>query len=319
MKIELVHDSAVPLYHQIAEAVQFRIAIGELRPGDALPTLRRASEDLGVNLHTVGRAYRELRERGLVETAGRGGTRVIESALGTRLSAPDVAALDAFLERTVREARREHGLMITDLTHLLANWTGRASEAPPSVSVVECSERQCVEHAVEIESKWAVTAVPWPLDPAREPPPGPIVATYFHYHEVRQSWPHRRGDLHFVAIRPDPDLPGRLPTRRGPDPVAAIVCEFDEPKAVNTVAELALLMPPSDFVLRPVVSVRAGELLESEETVPVIFPPRVWAALTDEERGHERAHHLRFFIDPEELEQLGAELDWRERAQRGVA
>ncbi len=49
---------------------------GELRPGEALPPMRELAERLGVNPNTVAAAYRTLRERGVIETAGRRGSRV---------------------------------------------------------------------------------------------------------------------------------------------------------------------------------------------------------------------------------------------------
>ncbi|GAA2460993.1 aminotransferase class I/II-fold pyridoxal phosphate-dependent enzyme [Streptomyces macrosporus] len=49
---------------------------GELEPGRLLPPMRELAARLGVNPNTVAAAYRMLRERGVVETAGRRGTRV---------------------------------------------------------------------------------------------------------------------------------------------------------------------------------------------------------------------------------------------------
>lgn len=52
------------------------ISTGALEPGTELPPIRQLAADLGVNPNTVAAAYRVLRERGAVETAGRRGTRV---------------------------------------------------------------------------------------------------------------------------------------------------------------------------------------------------------------------------------------------------
>lgn len=49
---------------------------GELPPGRPLPPMRELAGELGVNPNTVAAAYRTLRERGVIETAGRRGSRV---------------------------------------------------------------------------------------------------------------------------------------------------------------------------------------------------------------------------------------------------
>jgi DNA-binding transcriptional MocR family regulator len=60
----------------IAANVEEAISHGTLAPGDALPPIRELAGRLGVNANTVAAAYRLLRKRGAVETAGRRGTRV---------------------------------------------------------------------------------------------------------------------------------------------------------------------------------------------------------------------------------------------------
>lgn len=60
----------------IAASIEAAISAGALAPGDALPPVRELAGRLGVNANTAAAAYRLLRHRGAIETAGRRGTRV---------------------------------------------------------------------------------------------------------------------------------------------------------------------------------------------------------------------------------------------------
>jgi len=75
-------DSPQPLVDQIRSGIRQAIATGELAPGDPLPTVRQLAADLGINLNTVARAYRQLEADGLVSTR-RGRGSVVEAARET--------------------------------------------------------------------------------------------------------------------------------------------------------------------------------------------------------------------------------------------
>ncbi|MGW3144360.1 aminotransferase class I/II-fold pyridoxal phosphate-dependent enzyme [Streptomyces sp. NPDC001177] len=61
---------------EIAASVERAVGAGDLEPGQLLPPMRELATRLGVNPNTVAAAYRTLRERGVIETAGRRGSRI---------------------------------------------------------------------------------------------------------------------------------------------------------------------------------------------------------------------------------------------------
>lgn len=69
------------IYEQIAESIRLRIALGELQPGEQLPTVRALAQQWGCTTSTVSRAYALLAEDGLITGQQGSGTRVAESPL----------------------------------------------------------------------------------------------------------------------------------------------------------------------------------------------------------------------------------------------
>lgn len=64
------------IFCSLAAGVEQAVAAGSLAPGSEVTSIRLLAAELGVNPNTVAAAYRLLRERGIVQTGGRRGTRV---------------------------------------------------------------------------------------------------------------------------------------------------------------------------------------------------------------------------------------------------
>lgn len=83
MFIEVDLTSDEPIYRQIRTEIVHAVATGELVPGDALPSVRTLASDLGVNMHTVNKAYAVLRDEGYVAMRGRSGAYIADTARST--------------------------------------------------------------------------------------------------------------------------------------------------------------------------------------------------------------------------------------------
>lgn len=67
MYIEIEPASAVPIYLQLAQQIIEGVASGKLSPGAPLPSVRAFAADLGMNMHTVNKAYHYLEEKKMIE------------------------------------------------------------------------------------------------------------------------------------------------------------------------------------------------------------------------------------------------------------
>lgn len=70
-------QSGVPIYVQLVEGVRHALAVGTLRPGERLPTVRALAKELAVAPNTVVKAYNELQWAGLIESRPGVGTVVV--------------------------------------------------------------------------------------------------------------------------------------------------------------------------------------------------------------------------------------------------
>lgn len=326
MKVRLDHASPVPLYHQLAESLREAIAAGALAPGDTLPPLRRAAADWGVNLHTVRHAYQSLAASGLVRTSAPRGTVVLRAnAEPPTAPAPDEDVVTRFL----RDAREQHGLTLHDIRRQLERQAaGMEPEVPagarapleprgasPVVYVIECSTSQALDLAQQVAARWQVTAKPWSLERVGEPPAGAILATYFHYNDIRARWPRRLGQVQFASIRPDPSLAAQVraivPTETR---TTVILCEREAERARHVAADLVSVLPSPTFEIRTLVSNNPTTALHvAGRTQPVLFAPRIWGALGAPERADPRALEVRYLFDPGELRDVAERLRWRIR------
>lgn len=60
--INLDFESTVPIYEQLKNEIIIGIAKTELLPGERLPSVRALAGDIGINLHTVSKAYQQLKQ-----------------------------------------------------------------------------------------------------------------------------------------------------------------------------------------------------------------------------------------------------------------
>ena len=69
MIFQINFKSGKPAYLQLVDQVKAAAASGNLRAGDALPSIRPLAEELRLNRNTVAKAYAELESQGVIETA----------------------------------------------------------------------------------------------------------------------------------------------------------------------------------------------------------------------------------------------------------
>lgn len=92
MIIEIDFNSEEALYLQLRNQIILGIATSQFREGDSLPSVRQLADSIGINMHTVNKAYTVLRQEGFVKVDRRRGA---------------VVAIDIDKMRTLTELKKE--------------------------------------------------------------------------------------------------------------------------------------------------------------------------------------------------------------------
>ena len=92
MIIEIDFNSGEALYLQLRNQIIMGIATAQFHEGDSLPSVRQLADTIGINMHTVNKAYTVLKQEGYVKVDRRRGA---------------VIALDTDRIQAMEEGRRE--------------------------------------------------------------------------------------------------------------------------------------------------------------------------------------------------------------------
>lgn len=76
MFLEIDFKSDLPIYEQIRRGIIIGLANGQIKPGDKLPSVREMAKNIGINLHTVNKAYKLLETDGVLTMDRRFGSLV---------------------------------------------------------------------------------------------------------------------------------------------------------------------------------------------------------------------------------------------------
>lgn len=97
MIVEIDFNSEEALYIQLINQIIIGIATDQIREGDTLPSVRQLADNIGINMHTVNKAYSVLKQEGFLRVVRRRGA---------------VIALDTDKMRTISEMRRDLSVIL---------------------------------------------------------------------------------------------------------------------------------------------------------------------------------------------------------------
>lgn len=274
-QLDLDRDQPVPLYHQIAHGIRWKLGTGALLPGAHLPPIREAARAWGVNYHTVRRAYRLLANSGIIDPRQGRGTTILDTPPA---GIGDVATL-----------------------------AGEERAGPRLVYVAECNHHQSRELAAHVEAILGVRAVPWNFELWGEPPPGAaVLGTRFHQGEMVARWPRIAHRSRFLPLRLDPSLATRVTERiQALTPNRAMVFERDYATGREQLAGMRTMLPA--HLPAAVRAVDSGAAIDPADHpgALLLVAPRLWDQVGDDARRSHAVLELCHLFRPEDLAALG--------------
>lgn len=117
MNIIISNSGGQPIYEQISAQIKNMILTGELKAGDALPSMRLLAKELRISVITTKRAYEELEREGFIVSYTGKGSFVAEQNM-EMIREQQQREIEELLAQAVKKAR---GLAISleELTDVL--------------------------------------------------------------------------------------------------------------------------------------------------------------------------------------------------------
>ena len=155
MEFYIDKHSSVPAIAQIKEQIKLAVAIGSLRNGDTLPSIREVEKQTGVNRGKIYRAYLSLKQSGLL---------YLNPGQAAVVSAPAPSAGSASqtcrqLSNSIIRKARQSGIPPVVFARYLSRQAQEAERSEPFIAFVDDVKEVAERRAGEISRLWQVPVI----------------------------------------------------------------------------------------------------------------------------------------------------------------
>lgn len=103
LPIQIDTNSPLLLYMQVGNQLIEQIAKGHIQDNEMLPSIRNMAQDIGINIHTVSKSYRELEKKAIIKMENRLNATVIARS-NRRLDETQLHHLELSIKNMIMEA-----------------------------------------------------------------------------------------------------------------------------------------------------------------------------------------------------------------------
>ena len=160
MEFQIEKNSPVPVIKQIQEQIKLSIAMGMLKGGDILPSIREVEKQTGINRGQIHRAYLALHQSGLLSAAPSK-----RSAVAISAAAPDsINKKCQELAKDIIQRTRRIGVSPIAFARYLSRNVQEDERRTPFVAYVDTDRETAVRRADQLSRTWQASVVGLTVD-----------------------------------------------------------------------------------------------------------------------------------------------------------
>ena len=155
INFQIETNGPVPVIKQIQEQIKLSIAMGVLKRGDVLPSIREVEKQTGVNRGQIHRAYLALRQSGLISPIS--GKRI---AVAISAAAPDqINKKCQELSRDMAKHVRRIGVSPSAFARYLSRSMRESERKVPFIAYIDPDKERAIRRAEQVSGLWNVPVI----------------------------------------------------------------------------------------------------------------------------------------------------------------
>ncbi|RMG50890.1 MAG: GntR family transcriptional regulator [Acidobacteria bacterium] len=311
IKFYLEPYSQIPPHAQIIDRIKLGLLLGELRPGDTLPSIRDVEKELGVSRNIVRRAYLELESFGILKL--KHGKGVI---VHTELSYPNDLALAGRSQKLAEETLTRAlaaGLAGTSFARMLYQLALERERAQQRFFYVDITESLARERADQISRAWQMTVAGLAmsriqvLDEIPSDIPLKVFTNHWRYGEVTRLVTHPNADIIPIGLKFTQTMIDEINALRDGATVEIILDEHDFASYGGLILanyQRGFASKKVNFRVRPFTTVEdVKRRLKSGQCQMILISNKLWPDMPASLRRMKMVTHPKMAFDGRSSEQ----------------
>ena len=304
MEFQIEKNSPVPVINQIQEQIKMSMAIGVLKRGDILPSIREVEKQTGINRGQIHRAYLALHQSGLISQAP--GKRL---AVTVSAAAPDLINRKCLeLARdTIKRARR---IGVSPIA--FARYLGRNSQEDerdhPFIAYVDVDKGAALRRAEQVSQIWGASVIGLTVDEfklalGRGSKLKKVLVNHLHHDRIRCLPRGRKIDVIPIHIRYTKQIIRDLQETKANASLVIVLPNHAVPVARFIVEQLYQLIKCREISWMSVKEAPDfNQLLNNSRYDRILVSPGARDRVPVELHQNARILMLQMQLDPEDLE-----------------